>query len=659
MLRRANSQAPQKVSKSTIVSVRKTKSAPVAANGSRIASVRRSSREELDEYKQREIQKKAELAKEEQLAKERKLARRQQQQQEQIEYSEQAISNRAALRNANSNRELGIIDEPKKKEKGFLKRKKKDDNLGLSRDEDNGSAAARDFLADMHDVDATNFDEVPAKEKRKSWNKQQKLAKKAARHDAGRYKKKKHRKWPWVLLILVVLIGGGVVLGYNYINEKFKKITGDDSSILGLIFADDKTPLNADEQGRTNILIFGTEGYAMDGEDYDGGLLTDSMMMLSINQDTGDIKAISLPRDLHYKKDACTGTAKLNEVFYCHYSQNDGSAESIKQYETEGQDHLAAAFEDILGVDIHYKVHLNWAALLQVVNALGGIDVVFLYGDQTWDGPETTIEVSDERGLSESDGYTTYFAYPTQEVIHLDGTAALSVARARNGHGGYGAIRGNFSREYFQQRIISAIVQKARTTNFVTDLSAAMGLLDAVGDNIRTTFKDTDVKTLMRLAKEININDMETLSTVDNYDGEAALMTTGMENGISYVLPVGMTYDRIHAFIQKHLYADGASAEDAGIVVLNGTGVAGLAVNAKNTLEEDHNLTVLEWGNAPDDLQDQDGVFIYQKKENIPETIKKLQEVYPNATVTSDIPDSLSEYEDADIILVIGNGYAN
>ena len=658
MLRRANSQAPQKVSKSTIVSVRKTKTTPVA-DSSRIASVRRSSREELDEYKQREIQKKAELAKEEQLAKERKLARRQQQQQEQIEYSEQAISNRAALRNANSNRELGIIDEPKKKKKGFLKRKKKDDNLGLSRDEDNGSAAAREFLADMHDVDATNFDEVPAKEKRKSWNKQQKLAKKAARHDAGRYKKKKHRKWPWVLLILVVLIGGGVVLGYNYINEKFKKITGDDSSILGLIFADDKTPLNADEQGRTNILIFGTEGYAMDGEDYDGGLLTDSMMMLSINQDTGDIKAISLPRDLHYKKDACTGTAKLNEVFYCHYSQNDGSAESIKQYETEGQDHLAAAFEDILGVDIHYKVHLNWAALLQVVNALGGIDVVFLYGDQTWDGPETTIEVSDERGLSESDGYTTYFAYPTQEVIHLDGTAALSVARARNGHGGYGAIRGNFSREYFQQRIISAIVQKARTTNFVTDLSAAMGLLDAVGDNIRTTFKDTDVKTLMRLAKEININDMETLSTVDNYDGEAALMTTGMENGISYVLPVGMTYDRIHAFIQKHLYADGASAEDARIVVLNGTGVAGLAVNAKNTLEEDHNLTVLEWGNAPDDLQDQDGVFIYQKKENIPETIKKLQEVYPNATVTSDIPDSLSEYEDADIILVIGNGYAN
>ena len=650
MLRRAGSQAPQKVSKSTIVSVRKTEKAPVVADSSRIASVRRSSREELEEHKQQQIQKNAELAKAQQQAEARKLARRRQQQQEQIEYSEQIMNNKS------SNRELGVIDKPKKK-KGFLGRKKKAENLGLEREE-SGSAAARKFLADMHDVDATDFDEVPAKEKRKSWNKQQKQARKAARRDAGRYKQKKHRKWPWILLIIVVILGGCGVLAYNYVNEKFKKITGDDSSILGLLFADDKTPLQADEKGRTNILVFGTEGYAMDGSDYDGGLLTDSMMMVSINQDTGDIKAISLPRDLHYKKDACTGTGKLNEVFYCHYSQNDGSEESIKYYETEGQDHLASAFEDILGVEIHYKVHVNWGAMLQVVNALGGIDVVFLYGDQTWDGPETTIEVSDERGLQEQDGYTVYFSYPTQQVIHLNGTDALGVARARNGHGGYGAISGNFSREYFQQRIIAALVQKARTTNFVTDLGAATGLLNAVGDNLRTTFKDTDIKTLMRLAKEININNMETLSTIENYDGEAALMTTGMENGISYVLPVGMTYDRIHNFIQKRLYADGAAAEDATIVVLNGTEVAGLASSNKQTIE-DEGLTVDSVGDAPDELKEQDGLFIYQNREDVPETIKKLQAIYPNATVSSEVPESLSEYADKDIIVIIGNGYAN
>ena len=661
MLRRANSQAPQKVSKSTIISVRKTDTTPVVADASRIASVRRSSREELEEHKQQQIQKKAELAKAQQLAEERKLARRRQQQQEQIEYSEQVMNERlnavTLAPSSQEHRELGVIDQPKKK-KGLLKRKKNAENLGLEREDvEHGSKEAREFLADMRDVDATDFDEVPAKEKRKSWNKQQRQAKKAARHDAGRYKQKKRRKWPWVLLVILLVLGTAGYFGYNYVNEQFKKMTGDDSSILGLLFADDKTPLQADGKGRTNILIFGTEGYSMDGDDYDGGLLTDSMMMVSLNQDTGDIKAISLPRDLHYQKDSCTGTAKLNEVFYCHYSQNDGSAESIKKYETEGEEALASAFEDILGVEIQYKVHVNWAALLQVVDALGGIDVVFLYGDQTWDGPETTIEVSDERGLCEMNGNTVYFAHPTQQVIHLNGTDALGVARARNGHGGYGAISGNFSREYFQQRIISALVQKARSTNFVTDLGAATGLLNAVGDNIRSTFKDTDIKTLMRLAKEINIDNMETLSTIENYDGEAALMTTGMENGISYVLPVGMTYDRIHNFIQKHLYADGAAAEDAKIVVLNGTEVAGLASSNKQDIE-DEGLTVDSVGDAPDDLKEQDGVFIYQNREDLPETIKKLQAIYPNATVSSDAPESLSDYAEDDIIVIIGNGYA-
>jgi LCP family protein required for cell wall assembly len=464
-----------------------------------------------------------------------------------------------------------------------------------------------------------------------------------------------------------LILGGVGYYGYNYINEKYKKITGgDDSSILGLIFADDKTPLQADEKGRTNILIFGTEGYSMDGSDYDGGLLTDSMMMVSINQDTGDIKAISLPRDLHYKKDACTGTAKLNEVFYCHYSQNDGSEESIKYYETEGQDHLASAFEDILGVEIHYKVHVNWGAMVQVIDALGGIDVVFTYGSEDWSGPETAIEVSDERGLCDIYDGRVIFSYPTNEVIHLDGWNALTVARTRNSHGGYGAISGNFSREYFQQRIIEATVKKARETNFVTDLGASTGLINAVGDNIRTTFQDSDIKTLMRLAKEVNIANMDTISTVENYDGRAALMTTGTVNGISYVLPYGgdMYFGNIHSFMQERLYMEGFSREMAQVVVLNGTETPGTAAEEQTNLE-DEGFTIHSIGNAPDELQNAEKTVVYQLSDSKPETAKKLAEKYGVELIT-DIPESLSEYKGsaddtesvpADFVVIIGNDH--
>ena len=478
-LTRRSIDIPKKVSHSTIASVRKTEEQTKVAKGSRIASVRRSSPIERDEHRQLEIQQQKELREFEQEKANRK--RLVMERVTQAELEQQAAGHR----------ELGVPDKKKKakKEHKLFRSKKKIEEDALQRKEEleHGDEAARKFLADAHDENAMDFDELPAKEKKKSWTKQQKAAKKAAKRDAKLHGKKKHKKWPIILLIIILLLGGAGYAVYNYLNTRYQKVAGDDSSILGLLFADEKTPLLADEKGRTNILVFGTEGTSMADPEYDGGFLTDSMMLISLNQDSGDIKAISLPRDLHYTKGACTGTAKLNEIYYCQYYQNDGSEESMKEYEKLGQDALASAFEDILGIKIQYKAHANWGAVIDIVNALGGIDVVFTYGDESWDGPETVIEVTDERGLCDIYDGRVIFEYPTNQVIHLDGWQALTVARTRNSHGGYGAARGNFSREYFQQRIIEATVKKARETNFVTDLGAATGLLNAVGDNIRTT----------------------------------------------------------------------------------------------------------------------------------------------------------------------------
>ena len=658
-LTRRNIDLPKKVSHSTIASVRKTEDQTKVAKGSRIASVRRSSPIERDEHRQLEIQQQKGLR-----ASEQERANRKRLVMERVTQAE--LEQQAA-----GHRELGMPEKKKKakKERKLFRSKKKVEDDALQREEEieHGDEAARKFLADAHDDNAMSFDDIPAKEKKKSWKKQQKEAKKAAKRDAKLRGEKKRKKWPIVLLIIILLFAGLGFLGYNYVNKRYQKVAGDDSSILGLIFADEKTPLLADAKGRTNILVFGTEGYDMADPNYDGGYLTDSMILLSLNQDTGDIKAINLPRDLHYTRGACTGTAKLNEIFWCNYYQNDGSEESMKEYEKQGQDALASAFEDILGVTIQYKVHANWAAVVQVVDALGGIDVVFTYGEEHWDGPETTIEVSDPRGLSDAYGWEVFYEYPTMQVIHLNGADALAVARTRNSHGGYGALQGNFSREYFQQKIIEATVKKARETNFVTDLGAATGLLNAVGDNIRTTFQDTDIKTLMRLAKEVNINNMDTISTVENYDGRAALMTTGMVNGISYVLPYGgdMYFGNIHNFIQERLYTEGFSREMAQVVVLNGTDTPGTAADEQIDLQ-DEGFHVSSIGNAPEDLQDADKTIVYQLTDTKPETAAKLAEKY-GVELTAEIPESLNEYkgssdgesdsEPTDFIVIIGNDH--
>ena len=403
-------------------------------------------------------------------------------------------------------------------------------------------------------------------------------------------------------------------------------------------------------------------------EQYDGGDLTDSMMLISINQDTGDAKAISLPRDL--KTTTCTSSGKLNEVYYCNYSEiytkiaagQKVSNEERQEYERKAATELAKKFEEILGIKVHYRVHVNWQAVVQVIDAIGGVDVVFVYGDQKWDGNETAIEVSDERGIADMRyDYSGYnFEYQTGKAYHLGGQEALAVARARNAFGGYGASGGNFSREYFQQRIIEAMVKKARASQITSDLVKALKIKEAVGKNFRTNFKDTEIKTLLKLADSDILTRMETISLYNADEGGQSLLTMGMINGISYVYPaegVGQ-YSQIHSYIKKQLSGADYINEGAKIVVLNGTKANGVAGNEKNDLEDD-GYTVSQVDNAPDKdgLSNFDGVKLYQVNTKMEKTAKALKKRYGVDIITK-IPNELKSY-DSDFIVIIGNGHKN
>ena len=520
---------------------------------------------------------------------------------------------------------------------------------------DESNSAVKDFLSENYNEDSDDLIDIPQKEQKKK-NKKAKEDKKP---------KKKHKVLKRVLItlaILLVLAGGGI---YLYLNDFVAQIT-DGGSIMGLLFSDPDTPLEKDENGRTNILVFGTEGWVMDRPDlYDGGDLTDSMMLISINQDTGDAKAVNLPRDL--KTSTCTATGKLNEVYYCNYSEyyqkvdagQKVSNEERQQYEKRSAEALAKKFEEILGVKVHYRVHVNWQAVVQVIDAIGGIDVVFTYGDQKWDGNEIVIKTTDERGIADmSYDYIHYnFEYKNGKAYHLDGAKALAVARARNAFGGYGASGGNFSREYFQQRIIEAMVKKAKESNLTSDLVSALKIKEAVGKNLRTNFKDTELKTLLKLADSEILTKMETISLYSSDGIGVNYLTTGMLDGISYVYPaagVGQ-YSEIHSYIKKQFSGKGYTAEAARIVVLNGSGEDGLANTEKNDLEDDE-FTVSQTANAPKDLQNIEGVKVYQINKKMKKTASALKKRY-NVKITTKIPESLGQY-DCDFVIILGKGYS-
>ena len=443
----------------------------------------------------------------------------------------------------------------------------------------------------------------------------------APRKHSKKNKNKKSHKGVIALLIIVFVlaacVGGFLVWGDKLIS----KLTGGNSGIFDFIGAiSSNVKLKTDDKGRTNVLIFGTSGYDMDGEEgggvHDGAQLTDSIMVVSIDQETGDTAMVSLPRDL-YVGNTCTSTGKVNEVYFCaNLSGTD---------EAGGAEALKTVMKEIFGIDIQYRVHVDWAALVQIVDSLGGITVTL----------DEDIE----------DTWTNTFI-KAGEPVTLNGEQALGLARAR-----HGTEMGDFTRGNSQQKILGAIQRKLVENGI--DLGTALGLVDVVGDNIRMDFNIEELKTLFYLAKDISIDEMRQIPLID-YKNNIYYLSTAMMNNISYVVPAaGMkNYTAIQKYIQQALISDPAAREDAAIAVLNGSGEVGVAAAEKAKLEE-AGFANVKAGDAPDG-EYTEKYYVYDVTGEKPASIKKVTEKYNvNARPATEIPEGV-DTTGLDIIVIIG-----
>lgn len=377
-------------------------------------------------------------------------------------------------------------------------------------------------------------------------------------------------------------------------------------------------PLKTDDNGRTNILAFGTSGYNMNGDEgngtHDGAQLTDSIMVISLDQETGDLAMLSLPRDLKVSR-TCTATSKVNELYWCNNMDNTD--------EQAGAEALMEEVSDILGIDFQYFAHLNWGSLIQIVDTLGGINVTL------------------DEDISDYGWTGAVFKAGTEYTI--DGEQALGLARAR-----HGTESGDFSRGASQQKILIGIKDKLHEKNLsITELTDLAGTL---GDNLRTNFSVEELKTLAHLTSDFDFNNIRQISLID----PEPLMTTGTINGISYVLPAGGAgyYTKIQSYVAKMLSSDPRDREDASILVLNGTDTPGLASTEQATLESE-GYNNIDSNNAPaGEYTDQ--YTLYYLTDTAPET-KKLLEAKYNITAKpiDELPAGVNTYYD--FVLIIGD----
>lgn len=438
---------------------------------------------------------------------------------------------------------------------------------------------------------------------------------------------KPKRKWKLKLTLLIIFIAILGIGGYFVI-----KLLGISGSIFGgggSIFDiwQPAEKLLQDENGRTNILIFGTEGDGIDTTQYDGGQLTDSIMVLSLNQSTKDAYMVSLPRDL-YVQHTCpslgTSAGKLNETYYCNYAS----------LEHDGDENYAASYfmekvGEVTGLSVQYFIHLDWTALVSLVDTIGGID--FTPPVDIYDAP-------------------TSINYDAGVTVHLNGERTLALARAR-----YGLSGGDFDRGINQQRIIQAIVSKVVSMDLLKNPIAAWQIVESLGNNhLRTNFKYSDVGTAANLSKDFDMNNIISLPLVD-YDNDIYLVKTSNVGGSSVVIPSAGTYDYsgIHDYINKNLTANPVVKEAAIIDVLNGSGVSGQAATEAENLYN-VGFTIGTTYNAPDEDY-QKPVYIYQINPGFSETVKALKKRY-GVDIIQGLPNGMDEVE-VDFLIILGPAF--
>ena len=114
-----------------------------------------------------------------------------------------------------------------------------------------------------------------------------------------------------IFFILVMLIGGGYFAAKLLMTSN-KLFSGNIFDLFGA-----GAVLKADDDGRTNILVFGT---SEDDPGHAGADLTDSIMIVSLDQEKKNAVMVSVPRDLWVKYgEACLSgfEGRINVVYEC------------------------------------------------------------------------------------------------------------------------------------------------------------------------------------------------------------------------------------------------------------------------------------------------------------------------------------------------------
>lgn len=366
------------------------------------------------------------------------------------------------------------------------------------------------------------------------------------------------------MIILLVLVLAGIVSTWKTGSVLNKISSGGLLSNLTHVIPGVNDELKGEKDGRINLAILGMRGSNMPG----GGTLADSIIVVSIVSKENKVAMISVPRDLYVTVPETQDKQKINAVHA--YGEENGKG--------KGLENMKIALGEVLGVPIHYAASINFAGFKQLVDAIGGVDITlekpfdeaaqfneahvcdsfFTVPTGKWQNKIVKHHETNAAGayITVSRKIPMYplctaplsslecggnFKLPAGKQT-LNGEKALCYVRSR-------ATSNDFERAKRQQLVMQLVKDKMLSAGTLTDFSKINGMLDSLGDNVRTDMQLWEMQKFYDLYK--TIPDAQIYQRVLE-DSEEGLLYYPGESAAGYILlPRGDNYDKIHEMVQN------------------------------------------------------------------------------------------------------------
>jgi LCP family protein required for cell wall assembly len=345
-----------------------------------------------------------------------------------------------------------------------------------------------------------------------------------------------------VRIFLIVFLTMAVTLGmivYSYLNSFSVKSRENGGSLIEAKETKAGEPFN--------ILLLGVDIGTVGSPD--SPKRTDTMIVLHYDPKTAEVSMLSIPRDTRVMIN--DRPEKINAA-----NVRGGTSKAIE------------VVEELLGISINYYVEINYEGFRELIDAVGGIDIVCPY-DMDYDAPSQDLHIHFKKG----------------QKVHLDGQKAEEFVRWRKNNDGTGYTNGDLGRARTQQDFIIKVLEKLKSPSTILKIPAIAKILP---DYIKTNM---DAITILKLSKEITRVDVNSIKT-SSLQGDAKTI----DDLWYFIYDPDKNRDIIALFGGKT--APGSEEpvnKDMKILILNGSGMDGAAAKVKQKLEAE-GYTVVSTG---------------------------------------------------------------